>query len=191
MKKLTLTLFLVISFIGCGNSGGTNNNNNNTYMPISTTSQTSNSSYNINSIKVDISDDNNDIHMDIKDIGNWGSYYVGATSSINNFEDNPIEGVTSYKDFEVDCSKENETNDSINYYCYRTLNDNGYYYTDESGIGNYLTIYKNSPTYLYLKPFLGKKAYIIGVFNYKNNNIIYLPYKKVQIKELTNNSITD
>ena len=190
MKKFALSIFLIISFIGCGTLGKNNSNNSDTYMPISTPSQTSSSSYNTSSIKVDISDDNQYIHMNIKDIGNWGSYYVGATSPDNNFTDNPIEGATLYNDFEVDCSKESETNDSINYYCYRTLDYNGYYYTDESGLGNFLTIYKNSPTYLYLKPFLGKEAYIVGEFIYKNNNIIYSPFKKPQVKELTNN-ITD
>ena len=192
MKRLVLGTLLIFSFIGCGTSGSSNSNNNNTYMPMSIPSQTSNSQYNANSIKVYVSDNNKDIHMDLKDIGGWGSYYVGATSPANNFKDNPIEANSlSAQEFMIDCSKENETNNSIYYDCVRTLNINGYYYTDDTGIGNFLTIYKNAPTYLYLKPILGNTAYIVGEFNYKNDKVVYSPYKKAQVKNLTNNSLTD
>ncbi len=191
MKKLALTILLVASFIGCGTSEDSNNNND-TYMPMSTTSQTSNSQYDANLIDVYVSDDNKDIYMDLKDIGEWGTYYVGATSSADKFNDNPIEANSlSAQEFMIDCSKEDETNNSIYYYCVRTLNINGYYYTDDTGIGNSLTIYKNVPTYLYLKPLSGNTAYIVGEFNYKNNKVVYSPYEKTQVKNLSNNSLTD
>lgn len=191
MKKFILITLLITSFIGCGTSGSSSSNDD-TYIPMSVPLQTSDSQYDANLIKVYVSDDNENIHMDLKDIGGWGSYYVGATSPVNNFKDNPIEASSlSAQEFMIDCSKESETNDSIYYYCVRTLNINGYYYTDSTGIGNFLTIYKNAPTYLYLKPILGNTAYIVGEFNYENEKVVYSSYEKAQVKNLTNNSLTD
>jgi len=184
MKKVLVFSSLIFLLLGCGTSTKSNNSDDLLSDYSSTFVDTTNTNYSGDAIKVSISSDQKTIIMNIKDAGDWGSYYVGYTAS-NKIQDNPIDGVTLYKDFTLSCSKTSETNLSINYYCVRILDYNGYLYQDASGMGNYLAVFKNTPTYLYEKSFLSNTAYVMGEFLYKDSKIIYNPYKKAKTINFT------
>jgi hypothetical protein len=149
------------------------------------------------SVKVEIEDNGEYINIYPKSIGGWSYYYLGYTSpndmvNEGEYNDNPIEAVSSHYNATLGCGKISEDNTSITYSCATTIEyPNGTSLAgDVSDIGdNTLVISKNQPVYLYEKGLFSTNGYAVGEFNYKDNKVVYTPYEKAKKINFANNSL--